>query len=326
MPVKTALYAVLEGIHSEMQRDPTITLLYEYQRPVGISSMGKVIDLYKQFGPVRVPDWGPIDEEWFVGACAGMAMTGVRGIAHCPTMTTVRAFELVFNQVGKLRYMTGGQAAMPMVLWQDAPGRMAGLAAQHADAGQEGLYAAIPGVKVVVPSDAYDAKGLMIAALRDPDPVVFFHYGLIDSVRIDVPDEPYVVPIGQAALRQEGKDITIVGYAPATLEIAKALPGLKDAGISAEFIDPRSLKPLAIDTIVASVKKTGRLLAVDHGHETLGPTCDIVARVAMNVRGARLARIAFPDAPAPAAREMIEWMTPDAPKIVAAAKKMMAAA
>ena len=326
MPVKPGFYSVLEGIQSEMQRDPTLTMLYEYQRPTAISPMGKVIDLYKEFGPVRVPDWGPIDEEWFLGACTGMAMTGVRAIAHCPSMTMVRAFELVFNQVGKLRYMTGGQASMPMVLWQDAAGRVAGSAAQHADAGQEALYAAIPGTQVVIPSDPYDAKGLMIAAIRSPDPVIFFHYALIDSVRVEVPDEAYVVPIGQAATRQEGKDITIVGFAPATLEIAKALPGLKEAGISAEFIDPRSLKPLPIDVIVQSVKKTGRLLAIDHGHETLGGTTEIVARVGMAVRGAQLARLAFPDAPAPGAREMVTWMTPDAPKIIAAAKKMMAAA
>src|ERR1019366_1437920 len=108
-------------------------------------------------------------------------------------------------------------------------------------------------------------------------------------------------------LRQEGKDITLVGFAPATLEIAKALPLLKNAGISAEFIDPRTLKPLPIDPIIASAKKTGRLLAVDHGHETLCSTTEIIARVAMAVPGVRLARLAFPDAPAPAAKEMIEW-------------------
>jgi pyruvate dehydrogenase E1 component beta subunit len=308
-----------------MLRDPTLTLLYEYMHPIAVSPMGKVIDLHQQFGPVRVPDVGPIDEEWFVGACTGMAMTGVRAIAHCPTMTSLRAFELVFNQVGKLRYMTGGQANMPMVLWQDAAGRVAGSAAQHADAGQEALYAAIPGTQVVIPSDPYDLKGLMIAAVRSPDPVIFFHYGEINSVRIDVPDEAYVVPIGQAAIRQQGTDITLVGFAPATLEISKALPGLKSAGISAEFIDPRTLKPLPIDPIIASVRKTGRLLAVDHGHETLCSVTEIIARVAMAVPGVKLARLAFPDAPAPGALEMISWMTPDAPKIVAAAKKMMAA-
>lgn len=324
MAIKPGGYAALEAIQQEMARDPHLTLLYEYQRPTAVSPAGKVIDLYKEFGPVRVPDWGPIDEEWFVGACAGMAMTGVRSIAHTPSMTPLRCYELFFNQISKLRYMTGGQASMAMVLWQDMPGRNAGSAAQHADAGQEALYAAIPGLKIVVPSNPYEIKGLMAAAIRDPDPVLFFHYGVVNAIQVDVPDEPYIVPIGEAALRQEGKDVTIVGVTPAAQEITKALPGLKDAGISAEVIDPRTIKPLPMDTILKSVKKTGRLIAVDHGHQTLCGATEIIARVAMEAPGVKVARLAFPDAPAPAAREMIAWMTPDAPKIIAAAKKMMA--
>jgi pyruvate dehydrogenase E1 component beta subunit len=307
-----------------MLKDPHLTMLYEYQRPTAVSPSGQVIDLFKEFGPIRIPDWGPLDEEWFVGAAMGMAMTGVRSVAHLPSMTTVRCFELVFNQIGKLRHMTGGQANMPMVIWQDAPGRNAGSAGQHADAGQEAQYAGIPGTTVVVPSDPYEAKGLMIAALRYPDPVIFFHYSGINRIEVDVPDEDYVIEIGKAAVKQEGTDITIVGNAPATLEIAKALPGLQQAGISAEFIDLRTVKPLDTATIYNSVRKTGRLLAVDHGHETLGVAAEVIARVAMNVPGARVGRITFPDAPPPGAREMITWMTPDAPKIIEAARKLVA--
>jgi pyruvate dehydrogenase E1 component beta subunit len=323
MAIKNGNYAVLEAIHSEMQRDPYLTLLYEYQRPTAVGATGKVIDLYKDFGPVRVPDWGPIDEEWFVGACAGMAMTGVKAIAHLPSMTSLRTYELFFNQISKLRYMTGGAASMGMVLWQDMPGRGAGSAAQHSDAGQEALYAALPGLKVVVPGDPYEVKGLMAAAIRDPDPVAFFHYGAVNAIPVDVPDEAYTVKIGEARTYQEGKDVTIVGWSPALQEITKAIPGLKEAGISAEIIDPRTVQPLPIDTIVASAKKTGRLIAVDHGHQTLCGATEVIARVAMAAPGVKLVRLAFPDAPAPAAREMIQWMTPDAPKIVAAAKKIM---
>jgi pyruvate dehydrogenase E1 component beta subunit len=301
-----------------------MTLLYEYQRPTAVSPLGTVIDLHAEFGAPRVPDWGPIDEEWFVGGGAGIAMTGVRAIAHLPSMCSLRCFELVFNQVGKLRHMTGGQVNMPLVIWQDAAGRKPGSAGQRADSGQEALYAGIPGVKVVVPANPYDAKGLMTAALRDADPVIFFHYGAINSVSVDVPDESYVVPIGEAAIRQEGTDITIVGYGPAAIEINNAIPGLQEAGVSAEIIDPRSIKPLPIDAINASVRKTGRLLVVDHGHETLGTASEIIARVAMAVPGAQLARSTFPDAPPPGAAEMISWMTPDAPKIVDAARKMVA--
>jgi pyruvate dehydrogenase E1 component beta subunit len=325
MAIKPGGYAVLEAIQQEMAKDPYLTMLYEYQRPTAVSPAGKVIDLFKEFGPVRVPDWGPIDEEWFVGACAGMAMTGVRSIAHTPSMTPLRCYELFFNQIGKLRYMTGGQASMAMVLWQDMPGRGAGSAAQHADAGQEALYAAIPGLKVVVPSNPYEAKGLMAAAIRDPDPVLFFHYSVINAIQVDVPDEQYVVPIGQAKIVQEGTDVTIVAVTPAAQEVTKAIPDLKAAGISAEIIDPLSVKPLPIDAILKSVRKTGRLLAVDHGHQTLCGATEIIARVAIEARGTKITRLAFPDAPAPAAREMIAWMTPDAPKIVAAAKKLMTA-
>ncbi|MEQ9449581.1 MAG: transketolase C-terminal domain-containing protein, partial [Rhodospirillaceae bacterium] len=209
--------------------------------------------------------------------------------------------------------------------WQDGAGRTPGMAGQHADAGQEALFAGLPGVKVVVPSNPYDAKGLMIAAIRDPDPVIFFHYGAINRVRIDVPDEAYEIKIGEANVVQEGSDITIVGIGPSMIDVNSAAATLKGEGMSVEVIDLRSLKPMPGAQIVASVRKTGKLLAVDHGHETLGSTSEIIARAAIDVPGARFARLAFPDAPPPGNREMITWMTPDADKIVAAAKKMAAA-
>jgi pyruvate/2-oxoglutarate/acetoin dehydrogenase E1 component len=324
MAPKPGNYAILEGIQGEMKAMPHLTMFWQ-NRPVAVSPQGKIIDLGKEFGNVRIPEYTAIDEEWYVGSCAGMAMMGVPAIAHTPTMTPVRAYELVFNQISKLRYMTGGQASMPLVIWQDGAGRGAGQSSQHADAGQESLYASLPGVKVVVPSNPYDAKGLMIAAIRDPDPVIFYHYGAINAVQIDVPDEQYEVKIGEAKTLQEGTDITIVGVGPAMIEINKALAELKGAGIKAEVIDPRTVKPLPIDHIIASVKKTGKLLAVDHGHETLCGATEIIARCAIAGAGSKYVRLAFPDAPAPGNREMISWMTPDAPKIVAAAKKMLAA-
>jgi len=324
MPIKNGNYATLEALQFEMRKDPHLTHLYEYDRPTAVSATGNVIDIYKEFGSPRTTDWAPIDEEWFVGAGVGLAMTGVRTIVRLPSMTTVRAFELVFNQVGKMRYMTGGQINVPLVIWQMAAGRVSGSAGQHADAGQEALYAGIPGIKVVVPANPYDAKGLLHAALRDSDPVIFFHYSAINSIPVDVPDNDYVVPIGEAAIRQEGKDITLVGYGPAAIEINKAVAGLKQANISAEIIDPRTVKPMPIDAIVNSVRKTGKLLVIDHGHQTLGTAAEVIAGVAVTVPGAKFARLTFPDAPAPGAAEMIAWMTPDAPKIIEAARKMLA--
>lgn len=325
MAVKPGGYAILEAVQFEMRASPHLWMTWQSRKPVEVSPTGQVIDLFAEFGHPRIPSGTAIDEIWYTGAVAGAAMSGVPGICVLPTMAAIRSLELVFNQIGKLRHMTGGQANMPLVMWVQMAGRNAGLAGQHADAGQETYYGAIPGLKVVIPSNPYDAKGLMHAAIRDPDPVVFAHYGAINNIQIDVPDGDYIVPIGKAAIRQEGKDVTIVGFGPAALEINKAAADLKAAGVSAEVIDPISLKPLDTATILASVKKTGRLLAVDHGPQTLSAVTEIVAQAAIGAPGTKFARLAFPDAPPPGSAVMISWMTPNAPKIVDAAKKLLQA-
>ena len=319
---KSLTYAVLEGIQAEMRQDKLLTLLYEYQRPVA-STQGRTINLEAEFGPWRAR-FNAIDENWIVGGAMGMSMMGVRAIAHIPSMTTFIPYELMFNHAGKLRHMTGGQAAFPMVLWADMQGRAAYQAGQHADAGLESCYARLAGLKVVIPSNPYDAKGLMISAIRDVDPVIFCQYP-VPASGPDVPDDPYTVPIGQAAIRTEGKDVTIVGYAPQTVEIAKAVEQLKQRGIEAEFIDPRTLAPLeqVMETILASVRKTGRLLTSDDGSYSFCNGAEIIARTAEAVPGAKFKRLAFPDAPAPGAPEMINYMRVSAADIVAAAEKMV---
>ena len=321
---KSLTYAVLEGIQAEMRQDKLLTLLYEYQRPVA-SWQGRTINLEAEFGPWRAR-FNAIDENWIVGGAMGMSMIGVRAIAHIPSMTTFIPYELMFNHAGKLRHMTGGQAAFPMVLWADMARRVPLQGGQHADAGLESCYARLAGLKVVIPSNPYDAKGLMISAIRDVDPVVFCEYP-VPAAGPEVPDEPYTVPIGQAVVRTEGTDITIVGYAPQTVEIAKAVEELRKDGISAEFIDPRTLAPLegVMETIVASVRKTGRLLTADEGSYSFCNGAEIIARVAEAVPGARFKRLAFPDAPAPGAPEMLDFMKIDAAKIVAAARQMVRA-
>ena len=318
---KSMNYAILEAIQGEMQRDKLLSLLYEYQTP-STGWQGRAINLVAEFGPPRV-QFCAIDEEWIVGGALGMSMIGVPAIAHIPSMATFIPFELMFNHAGKLRHMTGGQAAFPMVLWADMARRSPLQGGQHADAGLESCYARLAGLKVVIPSTPYDAKGLMISAIRDVDPVVFCHYP-VPSAGPEVPDEPYTVPIGEAAVRTEGTDITLVGYAPQTAEIAKAVEDLKKDGISAEFIDPRTLAPLegVMETIIQSVKKTGRLLTSDEGSYSFCNGAEIIARVAEAVPGVRVKRLAFPDAPAPGAPEMIDYMRVDAAKIAAAAKKL----
>jgi pyruvate dehydrogenase E1 component beta subunit len=315
-------YAILEGIQGEMQRNKLVTLLYEYQTPAARWG-NRSINLEAEFGRLRAR-FCAIDEEWIVGGAMGMSMIGVPAIAHIPNMTTFIPYELMFNHAGKLRHMTGGQAAFPMVLWADMAKRWAFQAGQHADAGLESSYARLAGLKVVIPSNPYDAKGLMTSAIRDVDPVVFCQYP-VSASGPDVPDEPYTVPIGEAAIRTEGTDITIVGYAPQTDEIARAVGELKKGGISAEFIDPRTLAPLegVMPTIINSVKKTGKLLTSDEGSYNFCNCSEIVARVAEAVPGARFKRLAFPDAPPPGAPEMINYMKVTAANIVAAAKKML---
>jgi pyruvate dehydrogenase E1 component beta subunit len=319
---KNMSYAILEAIQGEMRQDKLLTLLYEYQQPAA-GWENRTINLEAEFGRWRAR-FSAIDENWIVGGAMGMSMIGVRAIAHIPSMTTLIPYELMFNHAGKLRHMTGGQAAFPMVLWADMQGRAPFQAGQHADAGLESCYARLTGLKVVIPSNPYDAKGLMISAIRDVDPVVFCQYP-VPASGPEVPDEPYTVPIGQAAVRTEGKDITIVGYAPQTVEIAKAVKELEQRGISAEFIDPRTLAPLeqVMDTIIKSVKKTGRLLTSDDGSYSFCNCAEIVARAAEAAPGAKFKRLAFPDAPPPGAPEMINYMRVNAADIVAAAEKMV---
>jgi len=320
---KSMSYAILEAIQGEMRRDKLLTLLYEYQSPAA-GGGGRSINLQAEFGQPRVRSCA-IDEEWIVGAALGMAMIGVPAIAHIPSMATFIPFELMFNHAGKLRHMTGGQAAFPMVLWADMARRDPFQGGQHADAGLESCYARLAGLKVVIPSTPYDSKGLMVSAIRDVDPVVFCNYPMPSSGP-DVPDEPYTVPIGEAAVRAEGKDITIVAYAPQTVEAALAAESLSKEGISADLIDPRTLAPLdgVMETIVRSVRKTGRLLTSDEGSYSFSNCSEIVARVAEAVPGAKVKRLAFPDAPPPGAPEMIAHMKVDAPRIATAAKALLA--
>lgn len=326
MAKKSYVSAVLEAVSGEMRANPDMVYFYEEKRTSVLAS-GDVLDPAKEFGNIRTSGQGwPIDETWIVGAATGAAAAGSKAVARLPMMTNFYALEYIFNQAGKLRAITGGQATMPLVLWLDGSGRGRGMAAQHTDAGMETVYAQLPGLKVVVPSNAYDAKGLMISAIRDPDPIVFCDYSEVKSgEQPDVPDEPYEIPLGKAVIRQEGRHLTIVAWAPATVEVKKALPMLANAGISVEFIDLRSLKPMDVDTLTASVRKTGHLLVVEHGHYTAGFGAHVIAEVVQVVRGATVGRIAFPDVPCPGSPVMVDYLRPDAPNIADAGIQLMRA-
>ncbi|MBI4460306.1 MAG: transketolase, partial [Acidobacteria bacterium] len=297
MPKKPYFYAQLEAVAQEMRKNKDMVFFYEGEIPVASLPTGEILHLATEFGPVRTSGRGwAIDEVWLAGVTIGVAAAGSKAVVRLPFMTTIFAIEYIFQQAGKLRSMTGGQANMPFVLWQAGGSRTKGLAGQHTDVGQEALYANLPGITVVVPSNAYDAKGLLIAAIRDPDPVIYFDYAEVKSgEQPDVPDDAYEVPIGKAAVRQEGKDVTLVAWAPATVEVKRALPEIAKAGISVEYIDPRTLKPLDIDTLAASVKKTKRLLVVEHGHYTNSYGSHVIAEVVQAVPGVKTRKIAFPD-------------------------------
>lgn len=327
MAQKSFSYAQLEAVAQEMRANEDMVFYYEYQRPASTSPSGEVLDLASEFGEPRTSGMGwPIDEQWITGAAIGAAAAGSKAIARLPNMAQIYAVEFLFNQAGKIRSMTGGQASMPFVLWVDGANRGRGNAGQHSDVGAEAIFAHLPGIKVVCPSNAYDAKGLMISAIRDPDPVVYMDYPEVRSgQQPDVPDEAYEVPLGQAVVRQPGSDLTIVAWAPATVEVARALPDLASAGISAEFIDPRSLKPLDVETLARSARKTGRMLVVDHGYYTNGFGQHLIAEVVQEVPGVKVRRIAFPDVPGPGAAGMMSWLRPDAPKVVDAARRLLRA-
>jgi pyruvate dehydrogenase E1 component beta subunit len=324
MASKPYKFAILEGVMQEMRSNPNLWLLYQSSVPTATGADGTILNPQKEFGFPRAGNPSAIDENWYVGAVAGSAMVGVPAIAIIPTMATYIAFEQVFNQIGKLRHMTGGQASMPLVLWVQGAQRTGGSAQQHSDVGMEATFANLPGTKVVVPSNAYDAKGLMITAIRDPDPVILMDYGEVATgQQPDVPDDAYSIPFGQAVVRQEGSDLTIAAWAPATVHVTQALPQIAAAGIKVEFIDLRSLKPFPTEQLIASVQKTKRLLVVDHGQDTNGFGSHVISVAAQEVQGARFKKIAFPDSPVPFANEMSKWMMPNQEHILAAAKKVM---
>ncbi len=325
MPKKPFVYAQMEAVAQEMRKDKNLCFYWEYSEPVATLPTGEVINIAKEFGTPRTSGRGfAIDESWIMGMSIGVAASGLPCIGRVPAMAQIYALEYIYNQAGKLRHMTGGQASMPLVIWVDGGGRTRGSAGQHTEVGYESLYLHLPGLKVVVPSNAYDAKGLLIAAIRDADPVVYYDYSEVKSGdQPDVPDDAYTVPIGKGIVRQEGKDLTLVAWAPATVDVTQALPKLKEAGLSVEVIDPRTLKPLDLDLLLTSVKKTGRLLVVDHANWTNGFGSHVIAEVVQALPGVKTRRISFPDAPGPGAGNMMAWARPDAPKIVDAAKQIM---
>lgn len=322
MTVKTWMYAVLEAVQAEMRADPAMVWIFELTPPVASNAGMPVINLEAEFGRRRVVNTG-IDENWMASAVLGAGLAGSRAATYIPYQGAGMPFQVIQNHAGKLRHMTGGKASMPVVFVMEMTGQTPGFAGQHSDYEIDSTYMHIPGVRTVIPSTPYDAKGMMHAALRSPDPVVYLYPAGLRMLSEEVPDEPYEVPLDKAAVRREGGDLTIVGSGGGMPDVLEAAARLAEEGMSVEVIDLRVLKQMDTETLVASVARTRRLLAVDQTYYTLGPAAEVVARCAENVEGARFRRIAFPDAPPPTSPEMFRWMRPDATRIVAAARAMV---
>ena len=262
MAQKSWMYSVLEAVQYEMQQDPAMTWIFELTPPVASNPGMPVINLETEFGRKRVVNTG-IDENWMASAVLGAGLAGSRSATYIPYQGALIPFEVIQNVAGKLRHMTGGKASMPVVWIIEMTGQTPGFAGQHSCYEEDTYYAHIPGVRTVIPSTPYDAKGLMVSALRSPDPVVFLYPAGLRTLTEEVPDEQYEVPLDKAAVRQEGSDLTIVssgGGMPGVLEAAEVLTG---EGMSVEVIDLRVLKEMDTETLVNSVAKTKRLLTVD---------------------------------------------------------------
>lgn len=322
MTKKSWMYSVLEAVQHEMRQDKNMVWIFELTPPVASNPGMPVINLEKEFGRGRVVNTG-IDENWMVGATLGAGLAGTRAATYIPYQGACMPFQMIQNHAGKLRSMTGGKASMPVVFVMEMTGQTPGFAGQHSDYEIDSYYAHIPGVKTVIPSTPYDAKGMMVSALRDPNPVVYLYPAGLRELSEDVPDEQYEVPLDKAAVRTEGGDLTIVSSGAGMPEVIKAAEALKGQGINVEAIDLRVLKQMDTETLVKSVQKTKRLLTFDQSYYTLCPGAEVIARIAENVDGVKYGRIAFPDAAPPASPEMFLWMRPNADHIIAKAKKMM---
>lgn len=326
MPIKTNIEALRETMAAEMRRDPRIIITGEDVGPRG-GVFRATEGLYAEFGPGRVID-SPLAELSIIGVGIGMALNGLRPICEIQFADFIHpAFNQIVNEAARIRYRSNGQFHVPMVIRAPYGGGISG-GLYHSQS-VEAFFAHVPGLYVVAPSTPYDTKGLLRAALRSEDPVLFLeHKKLYRSIRGEVPDEDYLVPIGQAAVARSGDDLTIITYGLMFHESLKAAEALAREGISAEVIDLRTLAPLDKSTILASVKKTGKVLIVYEDNLTGGLGAEvaaIIAQEAFEYLDGPITRVAGPDVPAmPFSHPMQDFFLPNAEKIAVAARKLAA--
>jgi len=309
----TLSQAVNEAIAEELRRDPAVFLIGEDVAEAGTPF--KVLSgLVEEFGTERIVDT-PISEPGFMGLAVGAAMTGCRPVVDLMFGDFLfLIMDQLCNQAAKTHYMSGGKLNVPLVVRTNL-GATRRSAAQHSQS-LHALVAHIPGLKVALPSSAYEAKGLLKTAIRDENPVVIFEDKLMYNDKAPVPEEDYLIPFGKAAVLREGRDVTLVATSSMVQVCLKAADLLAADGLSAEVIDPRTIVPLDEETILASVKKTGRAVVVDEGHQNYGVTAEIASRIADKAfyhLDAPVQRIGAMDVPVPfsPALEDLTVPTPD---------------
>jgi len=322
MSEKTYLQALNEALRQEMERDENILILGEDVGKFG-GCFGVTQGLFDKFGEKRVRDT-PITESVIVGAASGAAVAGLRPVAELMFVDFIGvAMDQLFNQAAKMRFMFGGKAKVPMTL-RMPQGAGIGAAAQHSQC-LESWFMNIPGLKVVIPSTPYDAKGLLISAIRDDNPTVFLEHKLLYGVSGEVPDESYTIELGKADVKREGSDVTIVATSQMVYSALQAADKLKADGIEAEVIDPRCLQPLDTATILESVKKTHALIVAHEAVKFGGPGAEIAALVAeeaVEYLDAPIKRVGAPFCPVPFSPPLEQYYIPGADNIVEAVKSI----
>ncbi|MEM4405715.1 MAG: transketolase C-terminal domain-containing protein [Candidatus Methanomethylicaceae archaeon] len=319
----TYSYAINEGLHQLMKEDERVVLIGQ-----GVTSPWYVgtttVGLIHRFGEERVID-PPVSENCTTGVAIGLALTGMRPIYVFPRMDFMYyAMDQIANHAAIWHFMFGGQLNVPLTIWAII-NRGGEQAAQHSQA-IHAIFAHIPGLKVVAPSNGYDAKGLLVSCVYDDNPVIFVDDRWLYNLKCDVPEELYTIPIGKGTVRRKGNDVTVVASSYMVYEAMLAAEECEKMGISAEVIDLRSIKPLDFDLISQSVRKTGRVVIVDGGWKTCGLSAEIAARIAENlvkVLRAPIIRVTLPDAPAPASSVLEQVYYPKKEKIVFAIQKLM---
>ena len=312
--------AICEAQRDALRADPDVILFGEnVAAPWRPATKG----LKEEFGKDRVRD-APITETAFIGAGVGAAIAGAKPIVELMLIDFgLVAMDQLLNQMAKTTYMTGGNVHVPMVL-RAIYGARGGGAATHSEC-LYGLYAHMPGMKIVVPSNPFDAKGLLATAIQDLNPVVFFEHTLLTDMKGDVPEDSYTIPFGVANLVREGTDVTVVAVGKMVNEAVKAADELKGK-VSVEVIDPRTLVPLDEEAILRSVAKTGRLVVVDEDYERCGFSAEVSAVVAekgYHSLKAPVARVANPNVPLPFNKKLENHILPDTDKIIRAIKNVV---